>query len=859
VKRQISIRYSAIMALAFASGFWPTSASSQPSVVGQWGPVLYWPYDPACYGGAPWIQNDRANGSIHTHLLPTGKVMIYPYQDCPRLWDPANETNAPVSLPGAGYNAFCGGHSHIPDGRLLVAGGTYGNFAGQEKAAYFNPFDPFNPNNAWTRLPNMNDGRWYPSSTTLANGDVLVTAGYITDFSIDPPPPPNTLPQVWQVASHSWRDLTNAHLALPLYPRTFLAPNGKVFFATSPSLYLDTSGAGAWSDVSATPNTLTPGHGSYATPACMDDTGKVYWLGGSNVDTNPPTAACEKIDLNAASPRWTNIASMPQARKHHHATILPDGKFLVTGGSATNSAGGDGANVNDGGKAALLYDPVANTWTTLATEARYRGYHSCAVLLPDGRVLSAGGDQPSPADPNAQIFSPPYLFNGTNLAVRPTITSAPTGVGYGQTFFVGTPDCASITKVTWTRLGSVTHSFNWDQRINVLSFTPVAGGLNVTAPGNPNLCPPGYYLLWILNGSGVPSLSRMVRITAQTVTDIGYLNNDNQSYSYGVSSSGRVTGPSFLNGSQWTHAYRSRPNETLNEMMDPNCNIHSYLTSLFGSIYLSAGYGIYQVGTGPIEVVGECSPTTSFTRPFWYFENGSHRVARLLTLPYQGNTGRADAVIGNGGAYASAVVGYVTVNGYANACYWSVATNADYVYNYGASFYPGQHSYATDTDRNKTIGYHKDQYYYRAFIIDNNAYDLAVPAYTTDSFAYGMITNAARIAGSANVYGTVKPILWSYSGSGQSTYIQLPIPSGKTHAVARDVDECGFVVGYAYNTSSDEVAVYWPSTNSVVVMNNTPPAWLGWYFRRAYRGDCGKIVGVGEYGGSPRAWLYVFD
>lgn len=405
--------------------------------------------------------------------------MFYPYSDDAHLWDPANASI--TALPRVGYNIFCTGHSMIADGRQLITGGHISNNHGLNDASYYDPFA-----NTWTRLPDMNGGRWYPSSTTLANGDVLVTSGDNEQARN------NDIAQVWQVTSGTWRSLTSARRTLPLYPRTFLAPNGRVFFATSLSVYLDTAGTGAWTDLGFTRFNGRDNYGS----ACIDHNGKVYWFGGGD----PPTATCEMIDLNAATPTWNFIASMPQARRQNNATILPDGKFLVTGGSASPNF-----DTADGGKAALLYDPVANTWATMAAEQNYRGYHSCANLLPDGRVLSSGGD----TSPNAQIFSPPYLFNGP----RPAISSAPASVGYGTTFFVGTPDGASIAKVTWTRLGSTTHAQNWDQRINVLSFAQAAGGLNVTAPNNVNFCPPGFYLLWILNGSGVPSVSRIVRIS----------------------------------------------------------------------------------------------------------------------------------------------------------------------------------------------------------------------------------------------------------------------------------------------------------------------------------------------------------
>src|SRR4029453_4672077 len=123
-----------------------------------------------------------------------------------------------------------------------------------------------------------------------------------------------------------------------------------------------------------------------------------------------------------------------------------------------------------------------------------RPYHSTALLLPDGRVLSAGGDF---GGASAEVYSPPYLFHGS----RPTITSAPGSVAYGQTFFFGPPDATSISDVTLIALSSVTHGINMGQRISRPLFSQATGGLNVTVPSNPNTPPPGYYMLFILNSS----------------------------------------------------------------------------------------------------------------------------------------------------------------------------------------------------------------------------------------------------------------------------------------------------------------------------------------------------------------------
>ena len=169
-----------------------------------------------------------------------------------------------------------------------------------------------------------------------------------------------------------------------------------------------------------------------------------------------------------------------------------------------------------GARVAEVWNPRTGDWTTLASNAVTRGYHSVSILLPDGTVLhGASGDAkipgtstPYPDQRNHEIFHPPYLFMGA----RPTITSTPATVGYGQSFLVSTPNAAQVTDVRWIRLGSVTHAFDAGQRANTLTFSPTGGGVSVTAPANPNLAPPGFYQLFILNRNGVPSHGVMVEV-----------------------------------------------------------------------------------------------------------------------------------------------------------------------------------------------------------------------------------------------------------------------------------------------------------------------------------------------------------
>jgi hypothetical protein len=452
---------------------------------------------------------------IHMHLLPTGKVMFWDRKSHhhdppgwigdPFLFDPNTNNVNPLATPG--YDIFCSGHSFLSDGTLLVSGGhNLMNGVGENKVGIYNPFT-----NTWKtspELPEMNAGRWYPSNVTLANGDVLVEAGTTTGYT-----PVNPLPQVWQAADNTWRDLTGAQHSsagwADFYPYLYLAPNGKVFSAgpQQTSRYIDPTGTGSITDVAKS----SMSYRDYGTSVLYDD-GKVLIAGGNlrdDTSTVIPSASTEVIDLNGAS-TWRPVAPMTIGRRQHNSTLLPDGTVLVTGGSS--AAGFD--NAAGAVLHAELWDPGTETWTPLAAATRYRGYHSNALLLPDGRVMVAGGGHPDSAagaQLNAEIFSPPYLHKGP----RPGITSAPAKVTYGQTFVVQTPNAAEISRVNWIRLGSVTHGFNQNQRINRnLSFTPTTAGLNVTAPSDPNLCPPGHYMLFVLNANGVPSIARIIQIVA---------------------------------------------------------------------------------------------------------------------------------------------------------------------------------------------------------------------------------------------------------------------------------------------------------------------------------------------------------
>lgn len=192
-------------------------------------------------------------------------------------------------------------------------------------------------------------------------------------------------------------------------------------------------------------------------------------------------------------------------RENTNLVMLADGTVMAEGGG---SGGGKYANPvyypDD-------FNPVTNTWASRTTgdwaqQTVQRTYHSTALLLPDGRVVSAGSDYGS--DPKSlEIFSPPYLLNGT---ARPTITSAPATLTYGQQFTITTPNASSITRVALIKVDSCTHTVHFDQRFVDLTYTLGNGQITATAPASGNYAPPGYYMLDILDSNNVPAIMPFV-------------------------------------------------------------------------------------------------------------------------------------------------------------------------------------------------------------------------------------------------------------------------------------------------------------------------------------------------------------
>jgi hypothetical protein len=472
------------------------TVSSDPGVSGQWGPVENWPVV-----------------GIHVALLPNGKVVAndavgdYSYTKAPgddqtytraTVWDPATDTFTPDWVTG--FDIFCNGLSHLMDGTVFYAGGNADNNSDGIFATH--TFDYFT--NIWTRGADMTYARWYPTVTAMTDGEMVITSGrpWIPEVR-------NTDGTIRALSQQTGTQ------DLPLYPWMDVAPDGRVFDSGPDDALraLDPSGGGTWTSFGPRGDGINRDYGSYA----MYDIGKILIAGGG-----PSTPTAYTIDINGSTPKVTQTASMAYGRRQFTLTDLADGTVLATGGNYT---GATYIDMNGGVYNAELWNPATGTWTTLAAEQVTRQYHSTALLLPDGRVLESGGGICNDCDTvgylakNAEIFSPPYLFkhdgSGT-LATRPQISSAPNNVSYGGGLQITTPDAASIQKVGLVRLGAVTHGNNMDQRYVPLSFSTGSGQLTANVPANANLAPSGFYMLFIVNSSGVPSVAKILWVGSGT-------------------------------------------------------------------------------------------------------------------------------------------------------------------------------------------------------------------------------------------------------------------------------------------------------------------------------------------------------
>ncbi len=489
---------------------------------------------------------------VHAALLHTGKILVVSGSgNCPptlggcppqaqytagaALMDLSTGSITPMSV---GWDMFCNGMSIMQDGRVLINGGTkgYGSlavvgvngetpFTGLPNTSIFDP-----GTESFVDVAPTAHGRWYPTVTELNDGRMMTTSGLNDTDGTN-----NNTSEIWDGEKWGAEIPGTPHITdfpsfqFPLYPRMHLLPTGHVFYSSPSSATLDFDPSTQnWTLVAWTiyPGDDPNGERTYGTSVLLPLTPqnnyspKVMIMGGDN----PATDTTELIDLSPAgaqisdkcqsyAPCWVEGPKMAQARVEMEATILPNGKILVDGGSAKDE------EATTASLKAEIYDPATNAFSSAGSNTFPRLYHNVQLLLPDATVALTGGNPEQGVFENhVEIYQPSYLFNADgSLATRPVIgAGVPSSISYGGAFSVPTPDAANIASVVLMKAGSVTHSFDMDQRYVGLSFTVDAGSLKVTGPPMSNIAPPGYYMLFLVNQAGTPSLASWVQVQGAT-------------------------------------------------------------------------------------------------------------------------------------------------------------------------------------------------------------------------------------------------------------------------------------------------------------------------------------------------------
>ena len=487
--------------------------------------------------------------AVHAALLHTGKVLFFAGSGSSAVrfnspdfgneskgiftsvaWDPnvapgpgnPNFSHPPTirDAQGKPFDFFCGGDAFLPDGRMLSAGGTigYGPFKGRADATVFNP-----QTETWSFVQKMQHGRWYPTLITLGDGRILATTGLNEAGNGH-----NQALEVYASLTNTWgtQNFAPGFPGLPLYAHLFLLKNGKVFFSggrmddplqVDPCIIdLTTNPVQTKPVLDLLNPVLRNQSASVMLPPAQEQ--KIMIMGGGPVgkaDKTDATAMVSIVDLKSPNPKYVAAAPMKLPRMHLNAVLLPDHTVFVSGGSLKQEEE-PLARLE-----AELYDPGTDTWHLMARAEIPRLYHSTALLLPDGRVLAAGGNPEGghsvtwePPDPEEEmrleVFSPPYLFRGP----RPMIGVVPTEWTYGQTITIASLQAGNIRWASLIKNGVTTHSFDSGQRLVDLDILSQGAGLiSAKITNEPNIAPPGWYMLFLIDMNGVPSISKWVHLT----------------------------------------------------------------------------------------------------------------------------------------------------------------------------------------------------------------------------------------------------------------------------------------------------------------------------------------------------------
>lgn len=456
------------------------------------GKVMFWSYDPVDYHNP---QNSR-NGVAY-------------------IWDPVTRTGRNIAPP---ENIWCAGQTILSDGRVYVSGGNLrypdpnapagtGGWAGPVTNYTFNPIAE-----TWARQPDMVRGRWYPTTTRLADNRVVITSGIdetgsnaITNqvelFTPDP-----------HMDGIGTMQVVSVHNPTGLYPLQFVLSSGSMLEAGPAPATSNLLQPNTWTWTTTPPMSASRhylANGVVYTDETVKPSRQVVMVAGGHDETQP-IAANQWMDGHNPMAGWKNYPLWNKPRHNANTVILPDGALFTVGGNA--GLYGYENPIFDTELYTKRADDTTGTWMPAARHAVQAAYHSTAILLPDATVLLSQDDMdPSAAaafQHKAQVYSPPYLFRGP----QPKITAAPAQVAYGQSFSI-TTDRAAVSAML-VAPGATTHGNDMHQRAVRLEVQSTGTAtLAAKVPASSAVAPPGYYMLFVTDALGIPSVARWVRVT----------------------------------------------------------------------------------------------------------------------------------------------------------------------------------------------------------------------------------------------------------------------------------------------------------------------------------------------------------